>query len=172
MAFASVHVVPLARARRVERLFRWLDALLAAIPDTALVLRGQRAPSKRIAVKLKDWVTRRRVFADPALAPDYFLIEVFNPGPETLRLSLTLQNPPAPDRRPPLQKLFEITPGFHRYKIDYAEIAGSISFPMSSSRSMRAARSTSAHWASCRTRAGAAPARWRSKLSRNRRRRT
>jgi FkbH-like protein len=123
MAFASVHVVPLTRARRVERLFRWLDALLAAVPDGALVLRGHRAPSKRIAVKLKDWVTRRRVFADPALAPDYFLIEAFNPGPETLRLCLTLQNPPAPDRRPPLQKLFEITPGFHRYKIDYAEIA-------------------------------------------------
>jgi FkbH-like protein len=123
MAFATVHVVPLARARRVERLFRGLDALLAAIPDGALALRGHRAPSKRIAIKLKDWVTRRRVFADPTLAPDYFLIETFNPGPETLRLTLTMQNPPAPDRRPPLQKLFEIAPGFWRFKVDYAEIA-------------------------------------------------
>ena len=123
MAFASVHVVPLARARRVERLFRGLDALLAAIPDGGLVLRGHRAPSKRIAVKLKDWITRRRVFADASLAPDYFLIEVFNPGPQTLCLSLTVQNPPAPDRRPPLQKLFEVAPGFQRHKIDYAEIA-------------------------------------------------
>jgi FkbH-like protein len=126
MAFASVHVVPLARARRIERLFRWLDALLAAVPDGALVLRGHRAPSKRIAVKLTDWVTRRRVFGDPALAPDYFLIETFNPGPEALRLSLTMQSPPAPDRRPPLQKLFEIAPGFHRCKIDYAEIAAHV----------------------------------------------
>jgi FkbH-like protein len=123
MARGRVRLVAPGRARWLERLLHRLDLLVARIPDHDVRILGRRSLSARLAMRLKKWISETPLLADTSARPDYFLIEVWNPGPQPVPLSVVIQNPPEPGRRPPYQRKLELVPGFTRWKLDYAEIA-------------------------------------------------
>ena len=56
-------------------------------------------------------------------APGWFLLECYNPEPQSVSLSLTMRAVSDDERsRIPFQKLIDLTPGFHRIRIPLEEI--------------------------------------------------
>jgi len=123
MARGRVQLVAPGRARWIERVLHALDLLVARIPDHDVRILGRRSLGARLAMRLKKWVSETPLWIDRELRPDYFLVEVWNPGAQAVPLSLVIQNPPEPGRRPPFQRKLVCAPGFTRHKLDYAEIA-------------------------------------------------
>jgi FkbH-like protein len=60
--------------------------------------------------------------AVPGNLPDSFLLECFNPGEQTVPLSLTIRSMNR-DRKIPFQKLIQLRPGFNRERVPVAEIS-------------------------------------------------
>ena len=80
---------------------------------------------------LKQFATQKRYSFKKRMAyhvgtdetlPAAFLLECYNPSPKVVRLSLTMRS--VDDRvKIPFQDLLELSPGFHRVRIKYDEIA-------------------------------------------------
>jgi FkbH-like protein len=80
---------------------------------------------------LKQFATQKRYSFKKRMAyhagtgkssPTAFMVECYNPTPKTIRLSLTMRS--TDDRvKIPFQHLLELSPGFHRVRIKYEEIA-------------------------------------------------
>jgi FkbH-like protein len=120
-AHARVHVVPVARARALERGLEALDRLVQRIPGRSRTTLARPQLSRRLAMRLKHEVAHSSWLADPRRRPDYFVVELLNPESTTTRLSLVMQSP-RPEAPPPFQRAFDAEPGFHRFKIPYEEI--------------------------------------------------
>lgn len=130
------------RADRLERRDYRLGSALQRVPLPATVRR--RAAWKRYAFK-KRLASRGAKQGNP---PTSFVLECYNPQPETVRLSLTVRtlSNAHPVRFPnliqlapgfrgareltasnmPFQKLIEATPGFHRTRIPFEEMSAAI----------------------------------------------
>lgn len=123
MAYTNSHMVPVNRAKLIERISFYADKIILMIPDEKISLFGRRGISSRLMVRLKDFVTSNGLFAHNRLfKPDYLLVEVYNPGTKTINLSLTIRNPDGDQRKFPYQKLLSLQPGFNRFKVPYVDI--------------------------------------------------
>jgi FkbH-like protein len=80
--------------------------------------------------RLKQFATQKRYGFKKRMAqqgntgettPTAFIVECYNPSPKLVRLSLTMRSIDE-QVKIPFQKLIELTPGFHRLRIDYKEI--------------------------------------------------
>jgi FkbH-like protein len=59
------------------------------------------------------------------LLPTSFLLECYNPGAQSIRLSLSIRSV-SEKTQIPFQRLIELDPGFHRMRIPYPEITGMV----------------------------------------------
>ena len=126
MARGSAELVPIGRARRVERLFRGLEWIVRHLPDWEVAILGRRSATSRLLARLKLAVTRSGRLADSRLRPDYFLVEVWNPAGEAVSLTLRLWNPASsdgPGERPPFEERLVAEPGFRRFKVGFRGIS-------------------------------------------------
>src|SRR5579863_8655582 len=85
-----------------------------------------------VPASIKGVVTGKRYSLKKRLAyrtntsehlPSFFLLECYNPGKQVVRLSLTIRSLDE-KLRIPFQQLIELSPGFHRVRFPYREIAG------------------------------------------------
>jgi len=123
MAYANAHMVPIRRARRLERMSLVTDRLAASLPGQSLRIAGVDRIPQKAERRLKRWLGSAGVFADRMRRPDYFVVEVHNPADRSIRLSLTIRNPEGSRSRFAFQELLEVTPGFNRIKIDADRIS-------------------------------------------------
>lgn len=113
---ANIHMRTREAARAVERRDQRIGGALVqlSVPKSLRT----KAIHKRYG-----WKKRLAQRATPtAERPTSFIIECFNPNPETIALSLTMR-PTSPDKPIPYQNLVQITPGFYRVRIPIEEIA-------------------------------------------------
>ena len=112
---ANIHMRRIDAASAIERRDERIGSALVQLPvPTSL---RTKAIHKRYG-----WKKRLAQRATPtADAPTSFVIECYNPNPESIALSLTMR-PTSPDKPIPYQNLVQITPGFHRVRIPVTEI--------------------------------------------------
>ena len=125
-AYANRHLVPLKRVQRIERATYFLARFAAILPDGWISIAGRRGPFKRLVRRIKHRIASRNAIADNnrGLKPSYLLLEIVNPGADTVPLSLTIRRRDAVDTASiPFQELLECDPGANRFKVDYARIA-------------------------------------------------
>lgn len=123
MAFGNVNLVPTDTARRLVELSRRIDSAAASVPDGRVSIAGRRGLSSRLVRRYKQWMTHRGLFAEPGAVPDYFVLEVYNPGGKAVAVSLVISNPHGGRQRRLYQTLIDVQPGFNRIKIDFQDIA-------------------------------------------------
>ncbi|MDH4283308.1 MAG: HAD-IIIC family phosphatase, partial [Myxococcales bacterium] len=112
MAYANTRVIPVAEASAIERRVRRVEILAEGWPGASVSVASRRGIPSRLAGRWKQRVSER---AGTPISdePDCLLIEVFNPGPAMVGLSLTVSNP----GRPPFQALLELPPGFRAVEV-------------------------------------------------------
>jgi len=124
MAYANLHMIPVSRARRIERAVYTLDSLVSRIPDHKISIRGRRSLSSRLTRRVKQSLARSGRFrAETAGAPDYFLLEAYNPNSHKVNLSLTINSSDPQEYNAGYQKLLKLDQGFNRCRISIDEIA-------------------------------------------------
>jgi FkbH-like protein len=111
----SMRLLSSEQAERRERRDYGIGTVLYQLPVPSSVKR---------TVTGKRYSFKKRVAARPAEGQDHatsFLLECYNPQSYNIPLSLTIR---AVDEevRIPFQKLFEVTPGFHRIRVPMDEI--------------------------------------------------
>jgi FkbH-like protein len=114
----NVHLFDLEEADQQERSDRRIASTLQLLPLPASL--RAFATGKRYVWKKRLTDARK---PSPAL-PDLFVVECFNPGEQTINLSLTLRSANGA-RAIPYQRLIGVAPGFHREEIPTSEISGS-----------------------------------------------
>jgi FkbH-like protein len=112
---ANVRLHPASEAERIERKDYSIGTKLYQLPVPAKI--KALVTGKRYSIKKKQ-ASRPTLSGEP---PTSFLFECYNPASSTVRLSLTLR---AADEAVaiPFQRLFEVTPGFHRIRVPMDEI--------------------------------------------------
>jgi hypothetical protein len=101
MAYANLHMIPVGRARYLERTLFTLEKIVSGVPDSSISIRGRRSLSSRLTRNLKQSVAGRGYFRRKgAKTPDYFFVEIYNPNPFVVNLTL---------------KVFNTEPGKHNY---------------------------------------------------------
>jgi len=123
MAYGNTHMVSMRRARSLERFMLHGARLVSRVPDSSVSMRGRKSVSARMMRRFKQYVAGRGLFADRRIAPDSFLAEIFNPGPATVRLTLTISSSDPDAYHAGYQKLLELEPGFNSFQIDVVEIS-------------------------------------------------
>jgi FkbH-like protein len=123
MAFGNLHLVPVNTATRLVETSRLMDSVAAAVPDGSISIAGRRGISTRLVRRYKQWMTHSGTFARGSTVPDYFVIEVYNPGQSNVAVTLTIFSPTVEGRKFPFQRRLDIRPGFNRMKVDFQEIA-------------------------------------------------
>ena len=124
MAYANVNMVPLNRARTIERGFRFFDEFISRIPDGRLSVKGRRGLSSRLARRFKQSIAANGYFQGrDAGDPDYFLVEVYNPNDFQVDLSLSINNTGDRQSAMPFQRLLKLVHGYNEFKIDFGGIA-------------------------------------------------
>jgi len=115
----NVRLYPVQEALELERRDLRIATLLQGIPLPKAIRRS--AATKRYSWKKRSV---HRLMVGPQL-PTAFILECYNPGSETVALSLTMR---AVDEtiKIPFQILVTIAPGFHRERIAIEEIANAI----------------------------------------------
>jgi FkbH-like protein len=112
----NIRLRPMQDALRLERRDHWIGTTLYQLPVPVPV--KQFATQKRYSFKKRMAHLAR---TDQTL-PTAFFLECYNPSPKVIRLSLTMRS--IDDRvRIPFQQLLELSPGFHRIRVRYEEIA-------------------------------------------------
>jgi FkbH-like protein len=114
----NIHLLAQEEADQREQSDYRLASTLQRLPGPASL--RSFATSKRYVWK------KRRAFArkPSSFAPDFFVVECFNPGEQAINLSLTLRSANGAAAIP-FQKLIAVPPGFHREKIPASEISKS-----------------------------------------------
>ena len=123
MAYGNARLVPIDRARQLERALRPIEALGRWSPDSQVTIAGRRGLTTRLVRRLKQRLAAQgpiRALDDEP--PDYFLAEIHNPNAFVVNLSLTMRAS-GDGASLPFQALLQVVPGFRRYEIDVAEIA-------------------------------------------------
>jgi FkbH-like protein len=120
---ANLRLYPTKHASRIERSDYRFGNLLQILP----------APSKlkSIAAKKRYGLKKRRASRHAAGGelPTSFLLECYNPEAQEVRLSLTIRSV-GPRVNFPFQRLFNLTPGFHRLHVPIGDIAKLIDLQM------------------------------------------
>jgi FkbH-like protein len=112
---ANISLLPTAQAGRVEKRDYRVGSILYQLPVPANV--------KRV-ITGKRYSLKKRSASRPARneeLPTSFLVECYNPGNLSVRLSLTMR-PVNDEVRIPFQELIEIAPGFNRIRIEMSDI--------------------------------------------------
>jgi FkbH-like protein len=112
----SIRLRSSAHAQRLEKRDYRIGKTLLQFPVPSLI---------RIAAAQKRYSFKKRLARSAPIIkelPTCFLLECYNPTDRTVRMSLTMR---ATDERAkmPFQKLLDMEPGFHRFRIPVAEIA-------------------------------------------------
>jgi FkbH-like protein len=120
MAYANMRMIVADEAKAIERKVRQVQALAAGFPGDGVSILGRRGIPSRMARRWKKSVVKShgRVFDR---VPDSFLLEVFNPQPDPVRLSLTI-TAPNQKGKPPFQQLLEVLPGANSINVAADEI--------------------------------------------------
>ena len=127
MAYANMHMIPIKRANIAESLFYKIDSIAGKIPDKHISIYGRRSPSTRMIRRLKQSIARNGYFKCAASnVPDYLLIEVYNPNPFVVNLSLSISNIIQDGYNAGYQILLKLGEGFNEYKIDVNEITRNV----------------------------------------------
>ena len=115
---ANMLLVPAEQAAKIEKRDYRIGTILYNLP----------APSKiKSAAIGMRYKSKKRVASRPITnesVPTSFLLECYNPGPSSVRLSLTLRSIDQ-KIKVPFQKLIELVPGFHRIRVPLEEISRS-----------------------------------------------
>jgi FkbH-like protein len=123
LAYGNLHRLSPRSARRVERGIYVLDAMASRFPDHAVNILGRRSPSARLARRLKQSIASSGCFSHGTEElPDYLLIEVYNPGDQPVRLSLTVSNTDPQVYNAGYQQLLAVGAGTNSFRIDVGEI--------------------------------------------------
>jgi FkbH-like protein len=112
----NIHLYPVEKAQRLERRDYAIGTTLVQIPLPSPLkskVTGKRYSFKK---KMASWV------GPSGKLPTCFLVECYNPEPQTVQLSLTMRAVDT-EKKIPFQRLIELTPGFHRVRIPCSEIA-------------------------------------------------
>lgn len=124
LAYANLHMIPVARVKGIERSFYKLDGIISRLPDYNISILGRRSLSSRLSRKLKQLIAARGYFRKKNVdMPGYFLVEVFNPNTFTVNLSLKIYNREPSKHNFSYQKLLELGSGFNKYKIEFGDIS-------------------------------------------------
>ena len=123
MAYANANLIPLGRARALERLSLRADRIVSQLPGRRVSILGVTNVAQKAERKLKRWLGCQGLFSDKAKLPDYFVLEVHNPDSKSVRLSLTIHDPDGIRAQFRFQAMLTVEPGFNRFKIDCAEIS-------------------------------------------------
>ena len=115
----NAHLFALEEADHRERADQRIASTLQRLPIPATL--RTFATSKRYVWK-KRITSARKPSSAP---PDLFVVECFNPGEQTINLSLTLRSANGAIAIP-FQRLISVAPGFHREKIPASEIVRSL----------------------------------------------
>ena len=112
---ANIFLFSSAKAREIERRDHRIGSTLCQLPVPTHV--------KRFVIGKRYTFKKRRVSKSVAndQLPTSFVLECFNPGQFAHRLSLTLRSV-GEEGRIPFQRLFELSPGFHRVRLPMNEI--------------------------------------------------
>lgn len=123
MAYANIHMIPVERAKHIERLIYAIDGIISRIPDQNISILGRRSVTSRLTRRLKQSIAANGYLKSrQAVKPDYFLIEIYNPNTFTVNLSFTISDRDPDSYVAGYQKLLELKEGFNRFKIDSSEI--------------------------------------------------
>jgi FkbH-like protein len=112
----NVLLHPVAKAEQLERRDYRVGTVLYQLPVPSRIKTA--IMGKRYSFKKR--LASRSVQSDDR--PTSFLVECYNPESYDVRLSLTLRSLDE-EVKIPFQKLFKITPGFHRIRVPMNEIA-------------------------------------------------
>lgn len=103
-------------ALKLERRDHWIGTTLYQLPAPA--------PLKNFVTGKRYGFKKRMTYGASAgeMLPNAFILECYNPSPKVIRMSLTMR---AVDLgvKIPFQQLLELSPGFHRIRVPYEEIA-------------------------------------------------
>ena len=129
MAYANINMLPLSRASRIEKLISMLDEVISRIPDHQIAIRGRHSVSSRMARRLKQTIAKNGYFKDTSAGqPDQFLMEIYNPNPDTVSMSLVISHTDPSEYNMGYQKLIELAPGFNCITVDFESIAARLDF--------------------------------------------
>jgi FkbH-like protein len=111
----NIRLRSVQNALELERRDQWIGTSLFQLPVPRPL--KQFATQKRYSFKKR--MTYRAAADDTS--PTAFMVECYNPALNIVRLSLTMRS--IDDRvKVPFQQLLELSPGFHRIRVDYEEI--------------------------------------------------
>ena len=129
MAYSNIRMIPLNKAKRIERTIHALDELISKIPDYRLSIRGRRGLSSRLTRKIKQSIASKGWFENKiAGKPNYFVAEIYNPNSYTVDLSLSINNSDPDTYNMGFQKLLEVKSGYCKYQITFDEIEQRVDF--------------------------------------------
>jgi FkbH-like protein len=111
----NVALHPSVHAAQLEKRDYRLGTILQKLPIPSLLKTA--ATKKRYGYKKNA----ARSVRSGSTAPSCFLLECYNPAPRTIQMSLVMR-PTGANAKMPFQKLLDVSPGFHRFRIPLAEI--------------------------------------------------
>ncbi|MES9865568.1 MAG: HAD-IIIC family phosphatase [Candidatus Thiodiazotropha sp. LLP2] len=124
MAYANLNMTPFKTASRVEKLVSAFDMFISIIPDKRISFKGRPSLTTRIERRLKQVLAKNGYLKDSSAGlPEHFLMEVFNPNPDNINLSLVVSNTDQTEYNMGYQELVELNPGFNRITIEFDKIA-------------------------------------------------
>jgi len=123
MALGRLDLIDADKARSVERRLLSLSRLAGRIPDGRIEILGRRGLSANLARRLKKAAVRQMVRRDrQEQQPDYFLLELYNPGDVPLDLTLQISPKTVSPNTLPFQHRLVLKHGFHRVEIPFVQI--------------------------------------------------
>jgi FkbH-like protein len=112
----NIRLRSVQEAFRLERRDYHIGTVLYQLPVPSSI--------KRIVTGKRYSLKKRLTYRSNAgeTLPTSFLLECYNPGPQPIRLSMSIRSVDE-KARIPFQKLIELDPGFHRVRVPYTEIS-------------------------------------------------
>jgi FkbH-like protein len=115
---------PLISVRKAVRDEQWLNSLArmaTKAPHFGAAI-GRPGLLSRAVRRIKGAYMKSGENANIGTAPDYFLLEAYNPTERSVGLSLVATGVSDLSKKMPFQRLLDITPGFNRITIPFSEI--------------------------------------------------
>lgn len=124
MAYANLNMMPFSTASRVEKFVSAFDMFVSLIPDKRISIKGRPSITTRIQRRLKQILTKNGFLKEASAGdPEQFMMEVYNPNPDSVNLSLVISNTDQTEYNMGYQELVELKPGFNRITIEFEKIA-------------------------------------------------